>query len=112
MEHSTYLARIAELYAAEVLGEGLASRWLELASDPDQKYKLSLCLQLDSEAKVRLRPLLARHGLSVVEEQNQRAAGAAAADRFASLPWKEAMATGAMERELLVMLTHPLARVG
>ena len=160
MDQSTYLARIAELYAAEVLGEGLASRWLELASDPDQKYKLSLFLQLESEAKVRLRPLLARHGLSVVEDQGQRAAGAAAADRFAALPWKEAMATladlavpyvhrfqalleaalpedvplilfmvdheqsvariagqeaageGLMDRELLVMLSHPLARVG
>jgi hypothetical protein len=93
MDHDAYLAGIAELYAAEVLGEGLASRWLELSATPDQKYKLALFLQLESEAKVRLRPLLARHGLDLVEDQNQRSAGAAVAEKFASMPWKDAMAT-------------------
>ncbi|MGC2033475.1 MAG: hypothetical protein WA642_25895 [Steroidobacteraceae bacterium] len=160
MDKNTYLAGIGALYAAEVLGEGLASRWLELTSDPDQKYKLSLLLQLESESKVKLRPLLARHGLSLVEDERQRAAGAAVADRFASAPWKDAMATladlalpyvhrfqalldaappedvplvlfmvdheqsivriaaqeaagkGSMDRELLVMLSYPIARAG
>jgi hypothetical protein len=93
VDHEAYLAGIAELYAAEVLGEGLASRWLELNSNPDQKYKLALFLQLESEAKVRLRPLLARHGLTLAEDQSQRSAGAAAAENFASMPWKDAMAT-------------------
>jgi hypothetical protein len=159
MDNEVYLTGVAELYAAEVLGEGLASRWLELASDADQKYKLSLFLQLESESKVKLRPLLGRHGLGLVEDEKQRAAGAAAADRFASVAWKEAMATladlalpyvhrfqallqaappedvpfilfmvdheqsvvriaaqeaaghGIMDRELLVMLSHPIARV-
>lgn len=92
MDHDAYLTAIAELYAAEILGEGLASRWLELAADADQKYKLSLFLQLESEAKVRLRPLLARYGIDLAESQSQRSAGAAAAERFASMPWKEAMA--------------------
>jgi hypothetical protein len=93
MDHDVYLAGIGELYAAEVLGEGLASRWLELSSNPDQKYKLALFLQLESEAKVRLRPLLARHGLDLVEDQRQRSAGVAVAEKFAAMPWKEAMAT-------------------
>ena len=160
VDRKTYLAGVSALYAAEVLGEGLASRWLELAADPGQKYKLSLFLQLETEAKARLRPLLARHGLSLVEDAGQRAAGAAAADRFAAMPWSEAMATLAelalpyaqrfevllaaappadvplvlfmvdhernvariaareaagedvMDRELLVMLAHPIARQG
>src|SRR5208283_278251 len=50
MDHDTYPAGVAELYAAEVLGEGLASRWLELTSVPDHRYKLGLFLQLESEA--------------------------------------------------------------
>jgi hypothetical protein len=50
-----YLTGIGELYAAEVLGEGLANRWMKLTTDPIQKYKLGLFLQLVSEAKVRLR---------------------------------------------------------
>lgn len=93
MDKNTYLAGVAELYAAEVLGEGLASRWLELATDPDQKYKLGLFLQLESESKIKLRPLLARHGLSLVEDARLRSDGAAAAERFAALTWREAMAT-------------------
>jgi hypothetical protein len=93
MDHDAYMAGIAELYAAEVLGEGLASRWLELTSNPDHKYKLALFLQLESEAKIRLRPLLARYGLDLAEDQRQRSAGAAVAERFASMPWKDAMAT-------------------
>jgi hypothetical protein len=100
MEHEAYRAGIAELYAAEVLGEGLASRWLELTADPDQRYKLELFLQLESEAKVRLRPLLAGHGLSLVEDQRHRSDGAAVAEKFASMPWRDAMAT-------LADLAHP-----
>jgi hypothetical protein len=92
MDLDAYLAGIAELYAAEVLGEGLASRWLELSSDPDQRYKLGLFLQLESEAKIRLRPLLARYGLNLVEQENQRSAGAAVAEKFASMSWKSALA--------------------
>jgi hypothetical protein len=160
MDRDAYLAGIAELYAAEVLGEGLASRWLELSSNPDQKYKLALFLQLESEAKIRLRPLLARYGLDLAEDQRQRSAGAAVAERFASMPWKDAMSTfadlarpyfyrfqsllaagvpedasmvrfmfehegaviriaereaaggGSMDRDLLPMLSYPLARPG
>jgi hypothetical protein len=93
MDREEYLLGIASLYAAEVLGEGLASRWLELCSDRKQRYNLSLFLQLESEAKVRLRPLLARHGLTLVEDQRQRAAGASVAEQFAAVPWREAMAT-------------------
>lgn len=92
MDKSAYLAGVAELYSEEVFGEGLANRWLELASDRDERYKLDLFLQLESEAKVRLRPLLARCGLSLVEDEGRRTAGAEMAERFASLPWKTAMA--------------------
>jgi xanthine/CO dehydrogenase XdhC/CoxF family maturation factor len=93
MDKSDYLKGIGELYAAEVLGEALANRWLELATDTTQKYKLALFLQLESEAKVKLRPLLARYGVSLVEDARDKSAGSAAAEQFASQPWKAAMAT-------------------
>jgi hypothetical protein len=92
VDQDWYRAEIRELYKAEILGEGLASRWLELSSNPDQKYKLALFLQLESEAKVRLRPLVARHALDVVGDQAQRSAGVAVAEKFAAMTWKEAMA--------------------
>jgi len=93
MNQGEYRNGIGELYAAEVLGENLANRWLQLATDADQKYKLALFLQLESEAKVRLRPLLARHGISLVEDAQLKTDGAAEAEHFAAQPWKEAMAT-------------------
>jgi hypothetical protein len=52
MDQQEYLTGIGELYAAEVLGKGLANRWMELTTDPFQKYKLGLFLQLESEGEV------------------------------------------------------------
>jgi len=92
MDKTEYFKGIWELYAAEIEGEAMAARWLELATDPDQQYKLSLFLQLESEAKVRLRPLLARYGISLIEDPAQRSVGVKEAERFATQPWKEAMA--------------------
>ena len=86
MDRKTYLAGVAELYTGEVIGEALASRWLERTSDAHQRYKLILFLQFESEAKVRLRPFLVNLGLSVVEQAEARAAGIAAAETFAALP--------------------------
>ena len=91
MDKQDYLAGIGELYAAEVLSEALANRWLELTTDPIERYKIGLFLQLESEAKVRLRPLLARYGISLVEDEKQKAASVAEAEHFATHPWKEAM---------------------
>jgi len=92
MDKNDYLKGVWELYGAEIEGEAMASRWLELAIDPGQTYKLSLFLQLESEAKVRLRPLLARHGISLVENPSERQRGIEEADKFAAQPWREAMA--------------------
>ncbi len=70
----------------------MAARWLELTSDPDHQYKIGLFLQLESEAKVRLRPLLARYGISLVEDAAMRKVGFEEAERLAAQPWREAMA--------------------
>ena len=110
MDHQAYLAGIAELYAAEVLGEGLASRWLELNSNPDQKYKLALFLQLESEAKVRLerfQVILAAATPGDAPMVSFMVAHEGAVIRIAR---REAVGDGSMDRELLTMLSYPLAR--
>jgi len=91
MERDAYLAGVAELYTGEIIGEGLASRWLEMTDDPQRQYKLMLFLQFESEAKVRLRPFLVSLGLGIAESAEARAAGIAAAETFANLPWCEGM---------------------
>ena len=91
MDQKTYLEGVAALYSGEVWGEAFASRWLEQCTDPHHQHVLSMVLQMESEAKVRLRPLLAALGLSLVEEEGQRAAGAAAVTEYTKLPWPAAM---------------------
>jgi hypothetical protein len=91
MDRRTYLEGVAALYSGEVWGEAFASRWLEQCTDPHHRHALSMVLQMESEAKVRLRPLLAALGLSLVEEEGQRAAGGAAVEPFIALAWPEAM---------------------
>ena len=91
MDRTAYLNGVAALYSGEVWGEAFASRWLEQCTDPRHKHVLSMLLQMESEAKVRLRPLLAKLGLSLIEEEGQRAAGAAAALPFSTLSWPDAM---------------------
>ncbi len=91
MDRKTYLEGIAALYSGEVWGEAFASRWLEQCTDAGHKHVLSMVLQMESEAKVRLRPLLAALGLSLIEEEAQRAAGAAAVADYSKLSWPDAM---------------------
>jgi hypothetical protein len=90
MRIEEYLAGISELYQAEIIGEGLFSTLLATCPQ-EHAYGMALLLQLEGEAKVRLRPLLWRLGLSVVEDQALRAAGIQAAEKLKQLPWREAM---------------------
>ena len=90
MRIEDYLAGVTELYQAEIIGEGLFSTLLATCPQ-EHAYGMALLLQLESEAKVRLRPLLWRLGLSVVEDQAMRAAGIQAADKLKQMPWREAM---------------------
>jgi len=90
MRIEEYLAGITELYQGEIIGEGLFSTLLATCP-PEHAYGMALLLQLEGEAKVRLRPLLWRLGLSVVEDQAMRAAGIQAADKLKQLPWRQAM---------------------
>jgi hypothetical protein len=90
MRIEEYHAGVTELYQAEIIGEGLFSTLLATCPQ-EHAYGMALLLQLEGEAKVRLRPLLWRLGLSVVEDQAMRAAGIQAADKLNQLSWRQAM---------------------
>jgi hypothetical protein len=91
MDRTAYLEGVAALYSGEVWGEAFASCWLKQCTDRRQIHVLSMLLQMESEAKVRLRPLLAALGLSLIEAEEQRAAGAAAVAAYSRLAWPDAM---------------------
>jgi hypothetical protein len=55
------------LYESEILGERLFLALVDKARDDRDRYHFATLLQLESETKVRLRPLLYRHGVSLDE---------------------------------------------
>ena len=90
MRIEEYHAGVTELYQGEIIGEGLFSTLL--ATCPQERaYGMALLLQLEGEAKVRLRPLLWRLGLSVAEDQAMRAAGIQVAGKLKQMPWRQAL---------------------
>lgn len=90
MHNDKYLEGVTELYQAEIIGEGLFSTWLANCP-PGHAYGMALLLQLEGEAKVRLRPFLWRLGISLVEDQAMRAAGIEEAGKLSQMPWRAAM---------------------
>jgi len=93
MNRSEYLSSIEEhLYQGEVLGEAVFARFAARESDPMRRYKWESLLQLESETKVRLRPFLARLGLSISDaDVKDRADGFA--QNYSTTPWADQMKT-------------------
>jgi hypothetical protein len=91
---------VMSVYQGEVLGEALFSAMAEGANSPDRYRQFAAMLQLETETKARLRPLLASLGLSVVEREESRAEGYRAAARWLALPPGEFLDT--FEREIAV----------
>src|ERR1700722_12028133 len=67
MENLSYPACTRELYESEILGETLFLALVAEAKSPRDRYHLGTLLQLESETKARLRPLLYKHGVSLDE---------------------------------------------
>ena len=89
MNASKYRQGVAEMYQGELLGEALFSRAASLARTDDQRFKLCVLLQLETETKARLRPLVARLGLNLVEDEAVRAEGLRLGSEIGSLPWAD-----------------------
>jgi hypothetical protein len=64
----SYPACTRELYESEILGETLFLALVQEAKGPRDRYHLGTLLQLESETKARLRPLLFAHGVSLDEQ--------------------------------------------
>ena len=68
MEDLSYPACTRELYESEILGETLFLALVQDAKSPRERYHLGTLLQLESETKARMRPLLFKRGVSLDEE--------------------------------------------
>jgi len=56
------------LFESEILGEAVFRGLVAEAKNPRERYHLGTLLQLETETKARLRPLLYKHGVSLDEE--------------------------------------------
>jgi hypothetical protein len=69
----TYLAGLQVFYDGEVYGERAFLALHAAAKSPRDAHHFAALLQLETETKARLRPLMLRHGLSLAERHDEAA---------------------------------------
>ena len=67
MTQAEYPDCLRELLDSEIFGEAVPLALLEVAKNDREKFHFATLLQLETETKARLRPLLYRHGISLAE---------------------------------------------
>jgi hypothetical protein len=63
---------LTELYQGEIIGEVIFDQMLSFFPDEQYRYKISVLLQLETETKARLRPILMQRGLNIAESDSSR----------------------------------------
>ena len=82
---------LSDLYQGEVIGEIAINGMLGSFDDPVQRYKLATILQLETETKARLRPVLMELGIDLAETTEARQAGLEMAAAMQGLNWQATM---------------------
>ena len=86
-----FKSAIEEWYQGEIFGEVFFNALLAMNSTPRLCYKLSLLLQLETETKARLRPVVVAEGLSLCEKAEIRVAANEAGASFKDMGWNQTM---------------------
>ncbi len=111
MEDLLYPGCTRVLYESEILGEKLFLALVDQSRDDRDRYHFSTLLQLESETKVRLRPLLYKHGVSLDETVDpsliELAIGA-----YRDSSWKEFMALNVPVIEDFLAQFEVIAEIG
>lgn len=68
MDDLQYPACLRAFYESEIFGEASALALLAAAEDDRDRYHFGTLLQLETETKARIRPLLFRHGIELSED--------------------------------------------
>jgi len=71
MNTNLYPQCLRELLDSEVFGEAASLALFEAAKNPTEQYKFGTLLQLETETKARLRPLLYRYHIDLYEEVDE-----------------------------------------
>ena len=91
MNKETFHQALIELYQGEIIGEVIFDKMLSSFEGTDEKYKVSVMLQLETETKARLRPTLMQLGIDIAESEDARQAGLDAAASMSGKSWSETM---------------------
>jgi hypothetical protein len=83
-----YRAGLQALYDGEVMGERLVLALHAAARTPREAAHFAAILQLETETKARLRPLLLRHGMSLAETADLTGIPGRLAD-YAGQTWRD-----------------------
>ena len=67
MAEAEYPGCLRDLIESEIFGEAVSLALLEVAKTERDRYHFSTLLQLETETKARLRPLLYKHGVPLTE---------------------------------------------
>ena len=91
MSLEEYKLGLSEQYQGEVIGEVALNCMLPKFRSPRQQYLLGTVLQLETETKARLRPVLAQLGIDIVEAEESRKTGLEFGGMVEGLDWKSSM---------------------
>ena len=81
------------MYQGEIFGEVLFDKMLAFFEGPNEKYKIAVMLQLETETKARLRPALMRLGIDVAESEESRRIGLETAAGLKGKSWSDTMSS-------------------
>ena len=70
MTDTKYPECLRELIESEIFGEAVSLALLEVAKNKRERYQLASLLQLETETKARLRPLLYKYNVSLSENMS------------------------------------------
>ena len=94
---------LLDVYHGEQFGEAFFEALLPHAEDSEQRYVLGSLLQLESEGKAVMRPVLAKLDLSLDEDPASRPRGVSTSAMLQEMPWTDkfaAMADGIRSKGL------------
>lgn len=88
MSETLYPDCLRDLIESEIFGEAVSLALLEVAKTERDRYHFATLLQLETETKARLRPLLYKHGVPLSEQQPTEQVNAVVEGYLAS-SWEE-----------------------
>ena len=80
------------VYSGEQFGEAFFARLIPTAENQMQSYILGSLLQLETEGKLVMRPLILQLGLPLADNENAIAEGASAAQAMVNMSWTDKFA--------------------